>query len=222
MIARCDGQPIVWPEPTHAKNPAKGQQKWRTAAECIDWSIPSKSIFGRKKDLAPATLRHVAKGMRKFVLDAASPFIVPIANWSGESVQSADEPLRTVTSYPKGGAFSIVSPTLVQTGYGERAGQAPLVPGLDQPLGTVVASGVKHAIAAAHLVKFRFADEGKALDEPLPTITSGGNYKRPAGAAHAMGISTVFMAQMNGGFNTTAAKSIEDPMTTVTNTGSQQ
>ena len=222
MIARCDGQPIVWPEPTHAKNPAKGQQKWRTAAECIDWSIPSKSIFGRKKDLAPATLRRVAKGMRKFVLDAASPFIVPIANWSGESVQSADEPLRTVTSYPKGGAFSIVSPTLVQTGYGERAGQAPRVPGLDQPLGTVVAGGVKHAIAAAHLVKFRFADEGKALGEPLPTITSGGNYKRPAGAAHAMGISTVFMAQMNGGFNTTAAKSIEDPMTTVTNTGSQQ
>ena len=222
MIARCDGQPIVWPEPTHAKNPAKGQQKWRTAAECIDWSIPSKSIFGRKKDLAPATLRRVAKGMRKFVLDAANPFIVPIANWSGESVQSASEPLRTVTSYPKGGAFSVVSPTLVQTGYGERAGQVPRVLSLDQPLGTVVVGGVKHAIAAAHLVKFRFADEGKALDEPLPTVTSGGNYKRPAGAAHAMGISTVFMAQMNGGFNTTAAKSIEDPMTTVTNTGSQQ
>lgn len=222
MIARCDGQPIVWPEPTHAKNPGKGQQKWRTAAECIDWTIPSKSIFCRKKDLAPATLRRVAKGMRKFVLDAANPFIVPIANWSGESVQSAGEPLRTVTSYPKGGAFSVVSPTLVQTGYGERAGQAPRVPGLDQPLGTVVAGGVKHAIAAAHLVKFRFSDEGKALDEPLPTITSGGNYKRPAGAAHAMGISTVFMAQMNGGFNTTPAKSIEDPMTTVTNTGSQQ
>jgi len=258
MIARCDGQPIVWPEPTHAKNPAKGQQKWRTAAECIDWSIPSKSIFGRKKDLAPATLRRVAKGMRKFVLDAASPFIVPIANWSGESVQSADEPLRTVTSWPRGGSLAmaspiiapathqgsdrvndpgaplptitcanrgeltLISPTLVQIGYGERAGQAPRVPALDQPLGTVVEGGVKHAIAAAHLVKFRFADEGKALDEPLPTITSGGNYKRPAGAAHAMGISTVFMAQMNGGFNTTAAKSITYPMTTVTNTGSQQ
>jgi len=258
MIARCDGQPIVWPEPTHAKSPGKGQQKWRTAAECIDWTIPSKSIFGRKKDLAPATLRRVAKGMRKFVLDAASPFIVPIANWSGESVQSADEPLRTVTSWPRGGSFAmaspiiapatnqgsdrvndpgaplptitcanrgeltLISPTLVQTGYGERAGQAPRVPALDRPLGTVVAGGVKHAIAAAHLVKFRFADEGKALDEPLPTITSGGNYKRPAGAAHAMGISTVFMAQMNGGFNTTAAKSIEDPLTTVTNTGSQQ
>lgn len=216
MIARCDGQPIVWPEPTHAKVPAKGQQKWRTAADCIDFSDLGKSIFGRKKDLAPATLRRVAKGMKKFVIDNPAPFIVPIANWSGETVQSANEPLRTVTSYPKGGAFSVVSPviapathqgsdrindpraplptvtcasrgeltlispTLIQTGYGERPGQQPRVPGNDKPLGTVVAGGSKHAAA------------------------------------------TAFMAQMNGGFNTTAAKSMDDPMTTVTNTGSQQ
>ena len=223
MIARCDGQPIVWPEPTHAKSPAKGQQKWRTAAECIDWTIPSKSIFGRKKDLAPATLRRVAKGMRKFVLDAANPFIVPIANWSGESVQSADEPLRTVTSYPKGGAFSIVSPTLVQTGYGERAGQAPRVPGLDQPLGTVVAGGVKHALASACIVQAGHGEgSGKSkrrshgendICGPIGTVTASGG---------GQSIATVFMAQMNGGFNTTAAKSIKDPMTTVTNTGSQQ
>jgi DNA (cytosine-5)-methyltransferase 1 len=222
MIARCDGQPIVWPEPTHARKPTKGQQKWRTAADCIDWSVPSKSIFGRKKDLAPATLRRVAKGMKKFVIDSANPFIVPIANWSGELAQSAHEPLRTVTSWPRGGSFAMASPTLVQTGYGERDGQQPRVPGLDQPLGTVVAGGVKHALAAAHLVKFRFDDAGKALDEPLPTITSGGNYQRPAGAAHAMGVCTAVMAQMNGGFNATDAKPMDEPMTTVTNTGSQQ
>ncbi|MDC3735458.1 DNA cytosine methyltransferase [Pseudomonas syringae pv. syringae] len=258
MIARCDGQPIVWPEPTHAKRPAKRQKPWRTAAECIDFTDLGKSIFGRKKDLAPATLRRCAKGMKKFVIDNPTPFIVPIANWSGETVQSANEPLRTVTSYPKGGAFSVVSPviapathqgsdrindpleplptvtcanrgeltlispTLIQSGYGEREGQQPRVPGIDQPLGTVVAGGVKHALAAAHLVKFRFNDAGKGLDEPLPTITSGGNYQRPAGAAHAMGVSTVFMAQMNGGFNTTHAKGVDEPMTTVTNTGSQQ
>ena len=223
MIARCDSQPIVWPEPTHAKTPVKGQQKWRTAAECIDWTIPSKSIFGRKKDLAPATLRRVAKGMRKFVLDAANPFIVPIANWSGESVQSADEPLRTVTSYPKGGAFSIVSPTLVQTGYGERTGQAPRVPGLVQPLGTVVAGGVKHALASACIVQAGHGEgSGKSkrrshgvndICGPIGTVTASGG---------GQSIATVFMAQMNGGFNTTAAKNIEDPMTTVTNTGSQQ
>ncbi|WP_300627037.1 DNA cytosine methyltransferase [Pseudomonas sp.] len=262
MIARCDGQPIVWPEPTHAKNPTKGQQKWKTAADCIDFTDLGKSIFGRKKDLAPATLRRVAKGMKKFVIDSAAPFIVPIANWSGETVQSADEPLRTVTSYPKGGAFSVVSPiiapathqgsdrindpleplpTVTCANRGELTLISPVMvtaahgegkPGGVQrwgdgckssadPLGTVTASG-GHSIASAHLVKFRFNDAGKALDEPLPTITSGGNYQRPAGAAHAMGISTVFMAQMNGGFNATDAKSIEDPMTTVTNTGSQQ
>lgn len=254
MIARCDGQPIVWPEPTHAKNPTKGQQKWKTAADCIDFTDLGKSIFGRKKDLAPATLRRVAKGMKKFVIDSAAPFIVPIANWSGEAVQSADEPLRTITSYPKGGAFSVVSPiiapathqgsdrindplepvpTVTCANRGELTLISPVMVGaggpvyagepvaVDKPVGTLMTRS-NRAIAAAHLVKFRFNDAGKALDEPLPTITSGGNYQRPAGAAHAMGISTVFMAQMNGGFNTTAAKSIEDPMTTVTNTGSQQ
>lgn len=222
MIARCDGQPIVWPEPTHAKNPAKGQQKWRTAADCIDWSVPSKSIFGRKKELAAATLRRVAKGMKKYVLDNPQPFIVPIANWSGELAQSADEPLRTVTSWPRGGSFAMASPTLVQTGYGERAGQQPRVPGLDKPLGAVVAGWVKHALAAAHLVKFRFNSDGSPVTDPVPTITSGGNYKRPAGAAHAMGVCTAFIEQANGGFNTTPARSMGDPMSTVTNTGSQQ
>jgi DNA (cytosine-5)-methyltransferase 1 len=254
MIARCDGQPIVWPEPTHAKNPAKGQKKWRTAAECIDWTVPTKSIFGRPTPLAEATLRRIAKGMKKFVIDAADPFIVPIANWSGESVQSANEPLRTVTSWPRGGSFAMASPiiapathqgsdrindphaplpTVTCANRGELTMISPVLVGAggpvyagnpvaaDKPLGTLMTRGHR-ALAAAHLVKFRFADEGKALDEPLPTITSGGDYKRPAGAAHAMGISTVFMAQMNGGFNTTDAKSIEDPMTTVTNTGSQQ
>ena len=254
MLARCDGQPIVWPEPTHAKNPAKGHQKWRTATECIDWTIPSKSIFDRAKPLAPATLRRIAKGMKKFVIDAADPFLVPIANWSGESVQSAHDPLRAVTSWPRGGSFAMASPiiapathqgsdrindpheplpTVTCANRGELTLISPVLVGAggpvyagnpvaaDKPLGTLMARGHR-ALAAAHLVKFRFADEGKALDEPLPTITSGGNYQRPAGTAHAMGISTVFMAQMNGGFNTTDAKSIEDPMTTVTNTGSQQ
>jgi DNA (cytosine-5)-methyltransferase 1 len=262
MIARCDGQPIVWPEPTHARKPAKGQLKWRTAADCIDWTVPSKSIFGRKKDLAPATLRRVAKGMKKFVIDSADPFIVPIANWSGELARSAHEPLRTVTSWPRGGSFAVaspiiapathqgsdrvndpdqplptvtcanrgeltlISPVMVTAAHGEgkpggvqRWGQG--TKDAAEPLGTVTASG-GHAIAAAHLVKFRFDDAGKALDEPLPTITSGGNYQRPAGAAHAMGVCTAVMAQMNGGFNITDAKPMDEPMTTVTNTGSQQ
>ncbi len=218
MIARCDGQPIVWPEATHARQPAKGQQKWRTAADCIDWSVPSKSIFGRKKDLAPATLRRVAKGMKKFVIDSTNPFIVPIANWSDELAQSANEPLRTVTAWPRGGSFSMASPVMVGAG-GPSYGGKPVFS--EQPMGTLMTQSHR-AMAAAHLVKFRFDDAGKALDEPLPTITSGGNYQRPAGAAHAMGVCTAVMAQMNGGFNTTDAKPMDEPMTTVTNTGSQQ
>lgn len=259
MIARCDGQPIVWPDATHAKNPTKGQQKWKTAADCIDFSDLGKSIFGRKKDLAPATLRRVAKGMKKFVIDSAAPFIVPIANWSGEAVQSAAEPLRTVTSYPKGGAFSMVSPiiapathqgsdrindpleplptvtcanrgeltlispTLIQFGYGERPGQEPRVPGVDQPLGTVVAGGVKHALASACIVQAGHG-EGSGANKrrshgvndicgPVGTVTASGG---------GQAVSTAVMIQANGGFNTTHAKDIREPMTTVTNTGSQQ
>lgn len=259
MIARCDGQPIVWPEPTHAKNPVKGQQKWKTAADCIDFSDLGKSIFGRKKDLAEATLRRVAKGMKKFVIDSPAPFIVPIANWSGESVQSTGEPLRTITSYPKGGAFSVVSPviapathqgsdrinnpleplptvtcanrgeltlispTLIQSGYGERPGQEPRVPGVNQPLGTIVAGGVKHALTSACIVQ---AGHGEG---------SGANKRRshgvndicgPVGTVTACGggqsVSAAVMIQANGGFNAVHAKDIRDPMTTVTNTGSQQ
>ena len=226
MIARCDGQPIVWPEPTHAKIPAKGQQKWRTAADCIDWSVPSKSIFGRKKELAAATLRRVAKGMKKFVLDNPQPFIVPIANWSGELAQAAYEPLRTVTSWPRGGSFAMASPVMINAAHGDgrpggvqRWGDGCKDAG--SPLGTVTASN-GHALASAHLVKFRFNSEGSSITDPVPTITSGGNYKRPAGAAHAMGVCTAFIEQANGGFNTTPAKGADEPLTTVTNTGSQQ
>lgn len=254
MIARCDGQPIVWPEPTHAKHPAKGQQKWRTAADCIDWSVPSKSIFGRKKDLAGATLRRVAKGMKKFVLDNPQPFIVPIANWSGELAQSAQEPLRTVTSWPRGGSFAMASPiiapathqgsdrvndpaepvpTITCANRGELMMASPIMVGAggpiyaghpvtaDQPMGTLMTRSHR-ALASANLVKFRFNSEGSAITDPVPTITSGGNYKRPAGAAHAMGVCTAFIEQANGGFNTTPAKAADEPLTTVTNTGSQQ
>lgn len=259
MIARCDGQPIFWPEPTHAKRPAKGQKPWKTAAECIDFTDLGKSIFGRKKDLATATLRRVAKGMKKFVIDNPAPFIVPIANWSGETVQSANEPLRTVTSYPKGGAFSVVSPviapathqgsdrindpleplptitcanrgeltlispTLIQSGYGERERQKPRVPGIDQPLGTVVAGGVKHALASACIVQAGHGEGSGATKRrshgvndilgPVGTVTASGG---------GQSVSAAVMIQANGGFNTTHAKDIRDPMTTVTNSGSQQ
>jgi len=212
MVARRDGHPIAWPEPTHAKKPVKGQKPWRTAAECIDFSHLGKSIFGRKKDLAPATLRRVAKGMKKFVIDNPQPFIVPIANWSGEAVQSAHEPLRTVTSYPKGGAFSVVSPVSAPvTHQGSVRINDPF-----EPLPTVACAnrGELTLISSAMigLGGPEYAGKPTPADQPAGTLMTQ-NHR---------GIATAFMAQMNGGFNTTDAKGMDEPMTTVTNTGSQQ
>ncbi|WP_445677695.1 DNA cytosine methyltransferase [Pseudomonas putida] len=220
MIARCDGQPILWPEPTHAKNPVKGQHKWRTAADCIDWSVPSKSIFGRKKALADATLRRVAKGMKKFVLDNPQPFIVPIANWSGELAQSAHEPLRTVTSWPRGGSFAMASPVVLPATH--QGADRVNDPG--EPLPTVTAANRGELMMASPVMITaahgqgrpdgvqRWGDGCKSSGAPLGTVTASGG--------HAL--ATAFMAQANGGFNTTHAKSMVEPMTTVTNTGSQQ
>lgn len=177
LVARCDGQPIVWPEPTHAAPDslavqAKKLKLWRTAAECIDWSIPCPSIFERKKPLADATCRRIAKGLVRYVIEAKQPFIVSIANWSGESIRGVDKPLSTVTAHPKGGHHALVVPTLIQAGYGERPGQSPRVPGLDKPLGTVVAGGTKHALVTAFLAKHYTGVVGSDLSAPIGTVTS--------------------------------------------------
>ena len=183
LVARRDGLPICWPEPTHFEHPKRGQKRWPAAADHIDFTLPSKSIFDRPRPLAEATLRRIAKGIQRFVLETAQPFIVPIANWSTENLHPVSEPLRTITGSPKGGAFALAAPTLV---------------------------------------KFRADHIGQRPDEPLPTITSGGGSKRPAGAPHAMGIATAFMAQMNGGYNTTPGHELTKPASTIVGKGSTQ
>ena len=106
LVARCDGQPIAWPEPTHAQRPAKGSglRPWRTAAECIDWSLPCPSIFERERPLADATLRRIAHGVMRYVVNAAKPYIVRIGqtgHGDGGKVRSIDEPVSTVTTKPR-------------------------------------------------------------------------------------------------------------------------
>jgi DNA (cytosine-5)-methyltransferase 1 len=176
VIARCDGDPIVWPTPTHGPGrPAA----WRTAAECIDWSLPCPSIFGRKKPLAEKTLRRIARGIQKFVIDNPRPFIVPTAHAGDARVHSIDEPLRTITGGRRGD-HALVAPTLVQTGYGERPatatskGQEPRILDLHAPLGTVVGCGQKHGLVAAFLAKHNGGHEatGSRLDEPMHTVTA--------------------------------------------------
>lgn len=226
MIARCDGRPIVWPEPTHADPRAPGfagqsKQAWRTIAECIDWERPCPSIFLRgraartarcKRPLAAATLRRIARGIERYMLKAERPFIVSLTHQGGDRVENIDEPAATITgahrgekafvtamltehaqannqrNMPmdeplrtqcagvKGGHFAMVAGALVQTGYGERPGQAPRVNDVQEPLGTVVSGGGKHALAAASLVKLRGDNIGSGVDEPMHTASAGGKH----------------------------------------------
>lgn len=112
LVARCDGQPIEWPEPTHGK----GRRPYRTAAECIDWSIPCPSIFERKRPLAEKTMRRIALGIKRYVLDASEPFIVQLAHGEGKAGRwgsgsnSVNDPLGTVHS--GGNNHAVVSPVL--------------------------------------------------------------------------------------------------------------
>lgn len=170
-IARCDGLPIVWPEPTHGP----GLLPYRTAAECIDWTLPAKSIFGRKKPLAQNTLARIARGIRRFVVDAAKPFVVPVSHGGDLRSHSLDEPMRTVTASSRA-PFALVTPTLIHSGNGERKGQEPRVYDIQQPLSTVMATGQKHALICPVLAKHYGGHEspGADLRVPMPTVTTTG------------------------------------------------
>lgn len=94
MVARCDGKPIVWPQPTHG-NPnslpvKKGKlTPWRPASEIIDWEIGTPSIFDRKKPLADNAMRRIARGIQKFVVNNPQPYIVRIGQtgFGGDRLQ---------------------------------------------------------------------------------------------------------------------------------------
>lgn len=193
MIARCDGEPILWDEVSHHKNPQKSQAKWKPAHECIDFSHPCPSIFNRKKPLAPNTLKRIGKGIDRFVLNNADPFIVPIAHFNGsEPVHSVREPVRTVTAEPKGGTFAIAVPSIVQaTHHG-----ADRVYDVKESINTVTgANRGELMLSTPILAKFRGDSHGAPLVRPVPTITAGGNMARDAGAAHALGIISPVIVQ---------------------------
>lgn len=174
LVARCDNRPIVWPEPTHGP----GRTPYRTAAECIDWGLPCPSIFGRKRPLAHNTLRRTARGIRRYVLEAANPFVVRIGHTGhGDSgkLRGLDEPLSTVTSKNE---HLLVTPTILPlTHQGERRSHP-----LDEPLPTVTgAHRGELALAAPVLVELGHGDhsgrERRPVDlhEPLGTQHAGGN-----------------------------------------------
>ena len=163
LIARRDGQPIVFPEPTHGK----GKKPYRTAAECIDWSLPCPSIFERKKELAENTLRRIARGLDKFVLRNASPYIM--CNNTNNVPHGVNEPLPTQTT---GNRNYLCAPSLVQyhseQGKGKVRGQE-----INRPIMTIDGSP-RYAINVSYLTKYFSGarQTGASLDAPAPTVTA--------------------------------------------------
>ncbi|GMQ64187.1 DNA cytosine methyltransferase [Vallitalea maricola] len=154
LIARSDGKRIIWTEATYG-NPetiqGKNLKPWRTAVEIIDWSIPCPSIFNRKRPLAENTMKRIAKGIKKFVIDNPKPYIVR----SGQTGFDKD---------------SFITPFILtyhtETRENEVRGQE-----LDKPITTIDGSN-RYAIVAAFLIKYYGCDIGQKLNEPLHTITS--------------------------------------------------
>jgi DNA (cytosine-5)-methyltransferase 1 len=223
IIARCDGQPIVWPQPTHGVGRAL---PYRTAAECIDWSMPCPSIFERKKPLAENTQRRIAKGIQRYVIDAAAPFIVNLTHHGAERVEGLNEPFKTITGANRGEKALIV-PTLSQKQYvclycdhefdDEHASDAGgLAPAECPKCGDEERIYNRLLTSTPFITKFRTGAVGTAIDEPLHTITAGGKSLRPAGSPHAMGLVTPIITRIGQtGGKGSYSKSVDGPLTTV-------
>lgn len=225
VIARCDGQPIVWPEPTCSKTGAPFKP-WRAAAECIDWTLPACSIFadkdeakvwaklhGRKqppkRPLERATKRRLAKGLWRYTLAHHNPFVVPLRGSAADhyAAHGIGDPVSTVSA--GGMHHALIQPFLARNLHQNHG--APV----DAPLGTVHAGGGNFAVGAAHMVKFRGDSAGTAVDLPLPTITAGGAMKRDAGAAHALGAATAHLVHLTHQDNRDGYP-LDEPAKTVT------
>ncbi|UOF90820.1 DNA cytosine methyltransferase [Fodinisporobacter ferrooxydans] len=187
LIARCDGRPIIWPEPTHGDPESIAVKTgklnpWHTAAEIIDWSIPCPSIFERKKPLVDKTLRRIARGLWKFIINNPKPFIAPVTwkanDHSGEVVaflaqyhsetanhevrgQVLDKPIMTLDTSNR---YALVTSHLVKM-KGDNIGQP-----VTNPIQTITAGGLHFGEVRAFLVKYYGTGEGQVLTEPLHTI----------------------------------------------------
>ena len=184
LIARCDGKPIVWPEPTHNRDGSSGKKKWRSAAEIIDWSLPMYSIFASKEEikekygvnavrpLADNTLRRVIRGVDKFTIRSGKPFITPmkqsaqLISYHSEQTESVrangmDSPVQTIDASNR---YGLVAANLTEY-FGNGV---PL--NLREPMRTVT-SHDREALTAAHICKYYGGVVGAKADEPLPTVT---------------------------------------------------
>ena len=195
MIARADGKPIVWPAQTHGKPGSPDVESgkllpWRTAAEIIDWSIPCPSIFDRKKPLAEKTLRRIAHGIMKFVVNNPTPFIVPLTHHGSDGRSyGLSGPLPTVTGANRG-EKALVSPHITKF----RSGAVGH--GVDEPMHTVTANsfmkrpggsaplGVVEAAVAPFATYAQQGGASRPADEPLHTVTASNKDQNCIAAAH--------------------------------------
>ena len=220
LIARCDGRPIVWPTPTHA--PADSpevkaglRKPWRSAAEIIDWSLPTPSIFDTKESirekynlaaqrpLRPNTMARVARGVDKFVIKTASPFLV-VVNHSGEfRGQDPGEPLQTVTAkHGYGVASPVLAPWTVTNTTNSTGHPA------SEPVDTArTGGGGGQMFLSASLVQYHTEQgervRGQGLDAPLLTVDASNRY----------GLSTVCLEKYYG---TATGQGAGEPLHTIT------
>ena len=203
-VFRNDGEPIHWPNPTHASpdnpNTRHGAEKrsfepWRTVAECIDWELPTPSIFLRgkaakkarcKRPLAKATLRRIASGIDRYVMRSASPFIVSLTHQGGDRIEDIHQPAATITGAHQG-EKAFVAPVLTEHAQASNQRNMPV----DQPMRTACA-GVKgghFALLTGTLVQTGYGErdgqQPRALDPqaPLGTVVSGGGKHALAAAS---------------------------------------
>ncbi|MBB1307788.1 DNA cytosine methyltransferase [Pseudoalteromonas sp. SR43-5] len=174
IVARNDGAPISWPTPTHG-NPESGLIKVKTAADIIDWSIPVKSIFNRPRPIAEKTLIRIAKGIEKEIINNPDPFIVPREH---------------------------VAPFITEHANGSNQRNMAL----NEPLRTLCAQvkGGHFALVTSHIIKFRGDNTGHKTNEPLHTISAGGNH---------LGEVQTFLIKY---FGTSNAQSALEPLGTIT------
>lgn len=189
MVMRCDGLPVAWPEQSHGDPKSLPVQSghlkpWRTAAECIDWSLPCPSIFDRKKPLAENTMRRIARGIQRFVLDNPTPFIVKCNHTSSKTRydafrgQGLDAPLQTITrKHGYAVATPVISPVLAGTG-GSTFQMKPRP--VDKPFFTLLTQNRTNVITPllAPIITRQFgASVGHAVDQPAGTVTASGGGK---------------------------------------------
>ncbi len=207
IIFRNDGKSIIFPNPTHG-NPESEEVKsgkllpWHTAAECINWDLECPSIFERKKPLAENTLRRIAKGIQKFVIENPNPFIIQV-NHGGDNFrgQEVDKPMPTITA--KHG-FGVVAPTLIQY-HGEQSKNEVRGQILEKPLQTVDTAN-RYGLVTAFMSKYfggNYQGCGSSVDEPLHTITAVDNNA----------LAAVHITQFN---NHCIGQKVDEPLKTIT------